>query len=55
MLKEEFEYLFAPYSVFTVKKFTEAAGTWADPFIVDLFAEDDNKKFDGKQPLSPWA
>ena len=33
---DEYEYLFAPYSVFTVRKFTEAAGMFSPTFLCGL-------------------
>ena len=42
-LPDEQEYLFAPYSAFTVLSAKWNAGTTADPHVVELLAAHDNK------------
>ena len=54
-LPDEQEYLFAPYSVFTVLKATWRAGTNADPHVIELQAAPDNKGPSEKLPLAPWS
>jgi hypothetical protein len=51
----EEEYLFAPYSVFTVASATWNAGTTADPHIIVLQAAVDNKEQPEDLPLAPWS
>ena len=51
----EEEYLFAPYSVFTVLRSTWNAGTTADPHEVELLAAVDNKGEPEDLPLAPWS
>eukprot|EP00667_Euglena_gracilis_P003638 EG_transcript_3648 len=54
--KEEQEYLFSPYSVFTVQTTDwKAAPHWKDPHIVYLRAAVDNRLEPEDLPLSPWA
>ena len=61
LFKDEFEYLFAPYSVFTVRKFSAPAavgpdsGTPVDPYVVDLDAATDHVGLPENQPVSTWA
>ena len=54
-LPDEQEYLFAPYSVFTVISATWSAGTAADPHVIELAAAPDNKGPSEKLPLAPWS
>ena len=49
---DEHEYLFTQYSVFTLTKFVEKAGTNKDPHEVHLFAAEDNRGH-GVLPLAP--
>jgi hypothetical protein len=51
----EEEYLFAPYSAFTVSSATWNAGTVADPHVVELLAAVDNKEEPEDLPLAPWS
>ena len=51
----EEEYLFAPYSVFTVLRSTWNAGTTADPHEVELLAAVDNKGEPEDLLLAPWS
>ena len=51
----EEEYLFAPYSAFTVISATWNAGTSADPHVIELQAAADNKLEPEDLPLAPWS
>jgi len=51
----EEEYLFAPYSVFTVVAARWKAGTTAEPHEVELLAAVDNKGEPEDLPLAPWS
>ena len=52
---DEQEYLFVPYSVFTVLEVdVSAAGTTSDPYRIRLRAATDNAEEDEELPLSPW-
>jgi hypothetical protein len=51
----EEEYLFAPYSAFTVVKVSWNAGTTEDPHVVELLAAVDNKEAPEGLPLAPWS
>ena len=51
----EEEYLFAPYSVFTVLSATWNAGTAAAPHEIELLAAVDNKAEPEDLPLAPWS
>jgi hypothetical protein len=52
----EQEYLFVPYSVFTVEKVEwRDKPTWKDPHLVYLSAAYDNRAFPEGLPLAPWA
>ena len=50
----EFEYLFAPYSVFTVRAVQWKEGTAQEPHIIDIDAAIDNKNEPQNLPLAPW-
>ena len=50
----EEEYLFAPYSVFTVRAVAWNAGTAREPHVVDLDAAIDNAEEPEDVPLAPW-
>ena len=54
-LPDEQEYLFAPYSVFTVLRAEWRAGTADDPHQVDLLAAVDNCGPSEELPLAPWS
>eukprot|EP00567_Pseudictyota_dubia_P005600 CAMPEP_0197441764 /NCGR_PEP_ID=MMETSP1175-20131217/7953_1 /TAXON_ID=1003142 /ORGANISM="Triceratium dubium, Strain CCMP147" /LENGTH=407 /DNA_ID=CAMNT_0042972095 /DNA_START=498 /DNA_END=1721 /DNA_ORIENTATION=+ len=54
-LPDEKEYLFAPYSVFTVRSAQWNNGTNADPHIIELEAAHDNKEHSEELPLAPWS
>jgi hypothetical protein len=54
-LGQEQEYLFAPYSVFTVRQAHWNAGTQEDPHIIELLAAPDNKDEPEDLPLAPWS
>ena len=51
----EQEYLFAPYSAFTVLSVSWNAGTVAEPHQIDLLAAVDNKDEPEDLPLAPWS
>jgi hypothetical protein len=51
----EQEYLFAPYSAFTVVSAKWNAGTAADPHVIELLAAVDNKHEPEDLPLAPWS
>ena len=51
----EEEYLFAPYSAFTVVKASWNRGTDTNPHIVELLAAVDNKEVREDLPLAPWS
>ena len=51
----EEEYLFAPYSVFSVVTARWNAGTTAEPHEVELLAAVDNKREPEDLPLAPWS
>ena len=51
----EEEYLFTPYSAFTVVKAHWHRGTDTDPHIVELLAAVDNKEAREDLPLAPWS
>ena len=51
----EEEYLFAPYSAFTVVSAKWGAGTAAEPHIIELRAAPDNKAAPEDLPLAPWS
>ena len=51
----EEEYLFAPYSAFTVLSASWNAGTVADPHVIELLAAVDNKAEPEDLPLAPWS
>ena len=51
----EEEYLFAPYSAFTVLSTTWNSGTAADPHIIELEAAVDNQAEPEDLPLAPWS
>lgn len=50
----EKEYLFTPYSVFTVAKVCWNAGTASAPHEIVLLAASDNTAESGDLPLAPW-
>eukprot|EP00669_Euglena_mutabilis_P013458 TRINITY_DN842_c0_g1_i1.p1 TRINITY_DN842_c0_g1~~TRINITY_DN842_c0_g1_i1.p1 ORF type:complete len:300 (+),score=120.09 TRINITY_DN842_c0_g1_i1:473-1372(+) len=53
---EEQEYLFSPYSVFTVEQVDwKAAPEWKDPHVVHLRAATDNRLEPETLPLAPWS
>ena len=51
----EEEYLFAPYSAFTVLSVRWGAGTAAAPHEIELLAAVDNKAEREDLPLAPWS
>lgn len=52
----ENEFLYAPYSVFTVDSVDfKTNPTWIDPHRVVLQVAPDNKLEAGDLPLAPWA
>ena len=51
----EEEYLFTPYSAFTVLSAKWNAGTAANPHIIELQAAVDNKAEPEDLPLAPWS
>lgn len=54
-LDDEWEYLFAPYSAFTVRAVRWSAGDTADPHVIDLDAAPDNMEVPEDVPLAPWG
>jgi hypothetical protein len=54
-LRDEREYLFAPYSAFTLQAVRWGAGTSSDPHQVELLAAVDNKAESELLPLAPWV
>ena len=54
-LPDEQEYLFAPYSVFTVVSVKWGTGTDVDPHVIELLAAPDNKECSDELPLAPWS
>ena len=54
-LPDEQEYLFAPYSAFTVRTVKWAAGTDDDPHVIELDAAPDNVGPSEDLPLAPWS
>ena len=51
----EEEYLFAPYSAFTVLSVSWNAGTDAAPHVIELLAAVDNREAPEGLPLAPWS
>ena len=51
----EEEYLFAPYSAFTVVAATRRAGTAEDPHVIELMAVHDIMAAAENLPLAPWS
>ena len=51
----EQEYLFAPYSTFSVIRSTWTSGTVSDPHRIVLLAAVDNKNEPEDLPLAPWT
>lgn len=51
----EDEYLFVPYSVFTVTRVVWAEGTPENPHKIELEAAKDNAVEKEDLPLAPWA
>ena len=51
----EEEYLFAPYSAFTVMSARWNAGTTAAPHEIELLAAADNQEEPEDLPLAPWS
>jgi hypothetical protein len=54
-LPDEQEYLFAPYSAFTVLSVAWNAGTNASPHVIELLAAPDNREAPEDLPLAPWS
>jgi hypothetical protein len=54
-LPDEQEYLFAPYSTFTVRSVQWNAGSDAEPHVIELVAAVDNKAEPEDLPLAPWS
>ena len=54
-LPDEQEYLFAPYSAFSVLSATWGQGTIADPHVIELSARSDNKLASEDLALAPWS
>jgi hypothetical protein len=54
-LPDEQEYLFAPYSAFSVLSATWNAGTVANPHVIELLAAVDNRTEPEDLPLAPWS
>jgi hypothetical protein len=52
---DEQEYLFTPYSVFTVRGARWASGTNDDPHVIKLDAAPDNQGPPEDLPLAPWS
>ena len=53
--KRRCQYLFAPYSVFTVMSAEWRGGTADDPHLIELQAAADNKLEPEDLPLAPWS
>lgn len=53
----ELEFLFVPYSVFTVERVVWKAPPflWTDPIEIHLLAAPDNQLCSEELPLAPWA
>jgi hypothetical protein len=51
----EREFLFAPYSAFTVVSVTEGRGDDRDPHCIELMAAVDNRDEPDDLPLAPWS
>ena len=51
----EQEYLFTPYSVFTVSDANWRAGTAAEPHEITVIASPDNTQEPEDLPLAPWG
>jgi hypothetical protein len=51
----EDEYLFVPYSVFTVKAVQVGRGDDDDPHVIELEAAVDNAKESDDLPIAPWS
>jgi hypothetical protein len=54
-LPDEQEYLFAPYSTFSVLSATWNVGTMDDPHVIELLAAVDNRTESEDLPLAPWS
>ena len=54
-LPDEREYLFAPYSAFSVLSASWSAGTVAEPHVIELLAAVDNRTEPEDLPLAPWS
>jgi hypothetical protein len=54
-LPDEQEYLFAPYSAFSVLSVAWNAGTVNDPHIIELLAAVDNQTEPEDLPPAPWS
>ena len=50
-----YQYLFAPYSAFTVVSAAWNLGTSLDPHVIELEAAVDNKEEPEDLPLAPWS
>ena len=55
MVAGEQEYLFAPYSVFTVRSAEWAAGSVDEPHVIELDAAVDNRDESEDLQLAPWS
>ena len=54
-LPDEQEYLFAPYSTFSVLSAAWNTGTMDDPHVIELLAAVDNQTEPEDLPLAPWS
>ena len=54
-LPDEQEYLFVPYSAFTVARVAWNAGTVAAPHVIEIVAAADNREAAEDLPLAPWS
>jgi hypothetical protein len=54
-LGDEWEYLFAPYSAFTVRDVRWNTGDTLNPHVIELDAAPDNKEVPEDVPLAPWG
>lgn len=54
-LPDEREYLFAPYSAFTLLAVQWNAGTNIDPHELEMLAAVDNKAESELVPVAPWV
>ena len=54
-MEGELEYLFAPFSAFTVAAAEWREGTEEAPHVIEVMATVDNKEASEFLPLAPWS